>query len=562
MMILQRLASMLAVLVLSACGGGGGSAGTPPFGGGTPPGPTAADISLTLSAPSVTNSGTETVVATVTAVDANRNAISGIPVALRVDNGAFVQVSGATTDINGRVLGTVNIGANRANRVILVSAVSGTLAREIALQVVGARLTATALPAVLDPSTNGRIQYLLRDANGNPMTGLAITVTGPGGVESTAQTGINGDYEYAYTAPAAAGNLDIRANAGGVSNITTIIVQSGPSAIPPVPAGSVRSASVRANPSVVPVNTSAATSNRSEIRALFVGDNNAPIRNVRVRFDLDGDRNSVGGSFTSAGSLVYSDPSGVASTAYVPGSRFSPTDGVTVRACWGYTDFAAGTCPNATRTTLTVISDAVSVTLGTDELIVTGDLVYIKRFIVQVNDSSGLARPDVQVNPSLRLLSYSKGFWTRPGDRWVQTVTTAGCENEDLNRNGINEIYSNGQAEDANGNGTLDPRNADIAVAYEGSSRTNSSGQVTLRITYPRNVASWLRYNLTVTAGGVSGTEGRASLIDILPVPIAAVTAPGSPAFELSPYGVQSSSTVFVQTPDGSAAASLCTNPK
>lgn len=558
---LQRLVSMLAVLMLSACGGGGGSAGTPPFGGGTPPGPTAADISLTLSAPSVTNSGTDTVVATVTAVDANRNAISGIPVALRVDNGAFVQVSGATTDINGRVLGTVNIGANRANRVILISAVSGTLAREIALQVVGARLTATALPAVLDPSATGHIQYLLRDANGNPMTGLAITITGPGGVESTAQTGPNGDYEYAYTAPAAAGNLDIRANAGGVSNITTIIVQSGPSAIPPVPAGSVRSASVRANPSVVPVNANAATSNRSEIRALFVGDSNAPIRNVRVRFDLDGDRNSIGGSFTSVGSLVYSDPNGVASTAYVPGSRFSPTDGVTVRACWDYTDFAAGTCPNAARTTLTVISDAISVTLGTDELIVTGDLVYIKRFIVQVNDSSGLARPDVQVDPLLDLPSYSKGSWSRPGSRWIQTVTAADCGNEDLNRNFINEIYSNGQAEDANGNATLDPRKGDVAVAYEGSSRTNSSGQVTLRITYPRNVASWLRYSLSVTATGVSGTEGRASFADILPVPIAAVTAEGTPAFALSPYGVQSSSTVFVQTPDGSAAAFLCTNP-
>ena len=99
------------------------------------------------------------------------------------------------------------------------------------------------------------------------------------------------------------------------------------------------------------------TSNRSELRALFLGAGNAPVPNVRVRFDLAGDVNNIGGSLTSGTNVVYSDANGVATTAYVPGSRSSPTDGLTVRACWAASDFAAGTCPNADAQHLTVISE-------------------------------------------------------------------------------------------------------------------------------------------------------------------------------------------------------------
>lgn len=563
----QRFISVFALLALAACGGGGGSKGTSPFGpndpgngGGTPGQPVAADISLTLSAPTVSNSGTETVTATVTAVDGNRNTVAGIPVTISVDNGATVQVSGTSTGTNGVVTGVVGIGADRSNRTVTVTAVSGALSRQLAVQVVGTRVTATALPAVLAPSEQGRVQYRVVDANGNPLAGLPITITGPGGTTTSASTAVNGDYEYVYTAPSASGNLDIRASAGGVETVTTVVVQAGPSSIPPVTAGSVRSASVRATPSVVPVNTADSTTNRTEVRALFVGNNNAPIANVRVRFDLAGDANSIGGSFSTGTTLVYSDANGVAQSAYIAGNRFSPTDGLTIRACWDYTDFAANTCPNSTTTTITVISDALSVSIGTDELVVLEDLVYVKRFVVQVNDSSGLAKPDVQVNPLLDLPSYAKGFYQRATDRWVQVIMTAGCENEDINRNGVLEVYSNGGVEDANGNAQLDPRKADVNVAFEGSNRTNAAGQVRMRITYPRNYGSWVQFKLDVAAAGVSGTEGRASFSGTLPVPFSAVQAQGAPAFDVSPYGVQASGFTTVTTPQG-VSASLCTNP-
>ncbi|MFY7917362.1 MAG: hypothetical protein ACOVPA_22170, partial [Rubrivivax sp.] len=75
-------------LTLAACGGGG-DAGTPVVGGGggtsNSKAPVAADVVLVLSAPNVANNGTESVVATATAIDANRNAVSGVPVTLSVN---------------------------------------------------------------------------------------------------------------------------------------------------------------------------------------------------------------------------------------------------------------------------------------------------------------------------------------------------------------------------------------------------------------------------------------------------------------------------------------------
>ncbi len=559
----------LLVLALAACSGGGGDAGTSTFngggggtgGGGTPTvpaAPTASDLALTLSSPTVNNAGTDTVIVTATAVDANRNTVANIPITISVDSGATVQVSGTATTASGQVTGTVGIGSDRSNRTITVRAVSGTITREVAIRVIGTRITATALPAVLAPGQAGTVQYVVVDATGNALAAVPVSITGPGGTTSNGTTGVNGDFVFSYTAPATTGSLNIRAGAAGVESITTVLVQSGTSTLPSVPADSVRSATVRANPSVVAVNTGASTLNRAEVRALFVGNSNAPVANVRVRFDLDGDTNSIGGTFASGSNLVYSDGNGIALTSYIPGTRFSPTDGVTLRACWDYNDFAAGTCPNAARTTVTVISDALSVTIGSDDLIVTGDLVYVKRFIVQVNDSSGLAKPDVQISPLLDLPVYLKGVYTRVGTAWVRTSAQS-CDNEDLNRNGVLEVYSNGGIEDANDSRALEPRKADVAVAFEGGSRTNSAGQLILRITYPKNVASWIEYDLTVAASGVAGTEGRATFSGTLPVPVEAISAAGAPAFRVSPYGTNTSSSVtIVTTPDGRAQGALC----
>lgn len=565
-----------AALVVAACGGGSNSC-TDVFGGGCQAGggtSQVANLTLNLSALTINNSGSETITATVTATNSSNQTMEGAPVVLSVDAGAQIAVAGSSTDANGVLTGTVRIGDNRNNRIVTVTAVANNGALTVAktFQVVGANLTATAVPAVLTPSSPGAIQYRLVDSNGNPMVGNQIVVTGPGGVQSTGTTGSNGEFNYAYTAPAATGDLVVLGSAGGSNSSVTVLVQAASGGgIPPVSstAQPIRSASVSANPSVVPVNT-ATTNNQSQIRVLFLTNSNAPVRNMRVRFDLAGDANSIGGTFTSGSNIVYSDANGVATTAYVPGSRSSGTDGVTVRACWDYVDFTTCDPAKSVSTTLTVVSDPVSVTIGTNALIENGasGLTYVKRYVVQVVDSSGVAKPDVQITPSIDLQRYIKGQYTSGLTGWTKTAPITVCDNEDLNRNNTNEVYADGWVEDANGSfnlspgrPALEPRKADVAISFEGSSRTNASGNVVLRIEYPQNLGSWVQFNILVSASGISATEGRANFQGILPVPAAAVTDPlVPPPFVVSPYGVAASPVVPYTTPDGTTHL-VCTNP-
>lgn len=570
MSILKRMAALAAAIAMAACGGGSGG-GTSPFGGGgggvVPP-PVASDIALTLSTTNIANSGTQTVAVEVTAVDAARVALSGIPVTFSVDNNAVLVVGATATDATGKVRATVGIGNDKSNRVVTVKATSGGLERTAAFQVTGAKFaSATAVPAVLAPAAAGEVQYRVTDANDNPIAGVPIAVAGNGIAPAEGTTGSNGDYVFKYTAPAQAGTVDITANSVGVTRTTSIIVQAGSGSIPNVTPGSVLSASVSANPSVVSVNT-ATTNNRSEIRALFLGANNAPIKNVRVRFDLDGDANSIGGTISSASTIVYADVNGVASTAYIPGSRSSPTDGVTVRACWGNTDadLANGACPNAARTTLTVISEALAVTIGTNNKLLIGPsgLTYIQRYVVLVVDSSGQAKADVQITPSIDLPYFFKGSYRLPNPAAVppetggwQRIVRAACDNEDLNRNGVIEFAT----EDQNLNGSLEPRKSDVAISVEGNGKTDATGIAVLRIEYPQSHASWVAYKILVAASGVSGTEGRTSYSGVLAVLAADVAATTvDPPFRDSPYGVEPSGTVPAVGPMGQTVF-LCTNP-
>jgi len=533
----------------------------------------AADLSVTLSKSTLENSGTQTVTVTAVAVDANRNTVAEIPVTLAVNNGATVRVNSNLTDVDGKVTGTIGIGDDKSNRTITITATSGTIVRTTTLQVTGAQVRTTLLPAVLNVGQSGKIQYRLLDVSGNPIAGRTLTIVGPGGVQSTGTSDLNGDFEYSYVA-GGAGELNIRTSAVGVDVTSTVIVQVG--ALPEVTTD-VQSASVSVSPNVIPVNT-VSTKNQATVRALFIAAGNKPIPNIRVRFDLDGDPQAIGGSFTSGATLVYSDAAGVATTSYVPGGRFSPTDGVTVRACWDKKDFAAGTCPNQAKATLTVISDSLSVSIGSDFLVGEDEtkLKYRMRFVVQVVDSSGLAAADVDVSAAIDLLTYSKGFWalgfnSQGRALWQQQVR-ATCDNEDLNRNGVSEVFSNGVIEDANnsfnrtnGRPALEPRKADVAISYEGSTRTSTGGAVVLRIEYPKSIASWVNFNLVVSASGVAGTEGRANLVSVLWVPAAVINDIASdPPFIVSAYGVLSSPVIVAQDPDPRntrPAASLCTEP-
>ncbi|MDH0864207.1 hypothetical protein [Mitsuaria sp. GD03876] len=513
--------------------------------------PTANDMSIVLDKLSIGNTGGDRVTATVTAVDTQRNVVAGVPVQFSVgdDKGANITVVNGTTNASGIAVAQITSGADKSNRLITVTAKTNTLTRSASFQVTGAKIQGTAVPTQpAAGSTNNRVDFRVSDVNQNPMTAQPITVSAPGLPTATSTTDGSGAYSYVYTAPTTAGPIDITATSGGVSTVVTVTVPSSSSAVPPA-TPAVVSASVQASPSVVAVNTEA-TSNRSELRAIFLAAGNAPVKNVRVRFDLNGDPNSIGGAISSGTSLVYSDANGTAATSYVPGNRASPTSGVQIRACWAADDFAINTCPNSVVTTLTVVSDPLSISIGTNEEITAkeGEVIYTKKYVVLVVDAAGQPKGDVQITPSIDLTSYYKGYWVLPQgatawsrayDRdvfnnrvaWDASNPPPSCLNEDINRNGLID-----GTEDRNGNSQLDPRKSDASISMSGSTRTNANGLAEIILQYPRSLAGWVNFTISANAFGVLSPP--ATLSDSLPFPQSIVNQSAvAPAFTISPYG-------------------------
>lgn len=530
--------------------------------------PTAADLTLALSASSLVNGSNGTITATATAVDGNRNVIRGIPITFAVDAGATIAPSGTVTSDTGVLTATVGLGADRSNRVVTVTATSGSLVRKASFVVIGARLTASASPLVNAGSVDNLIEYTLVDSNSAPMPNQAVTISANGLSTQTRTTDLNGKVRYLYTAPATSGNLTIVATAAGDQN-TQVVTVSSAVTIPPA-SESPRSASVQPTPSVIAVNTAGSDRNQVELRALFVGANDRPIKNIRARFDTIGGAADSYGTVSVVGSYAYSDENGIARATFTPGTRRSPTNGVTVRVCWDVADFvtpAPNSCAgavNVATSTLTVNEGAISVSISTNRDIKSGrnDLTYIKEYVVMVVNASGQAIPNVEITPSVDLKGYYKGVyswdgerWVRPGPRgsflaaseayrwtgsaWVQDGTAGAevvCPNEDYNRNGVMETLG-GVLEDMNGNGLLDPRKADVAVSMVESTRTDANGLAIVQIEYGKSLGSWIRFELAVTAS-VSGTAGRAVVNGVLPVAAEELTQEQvPPSFVISPYG-------------------------
>lgn len=211
MQMIRRFFLALAVTSLAACGGGGG--GGSPFGGpaggggsgggGGGSGPTASDLVLVLSSSTVANSGLETVTVTVTAVDANRNALSGVPVTLSANNNAVVTAGSATTDTAGRLSATVGIGADTSLRTISVTAASTGITRTASLQVQAgagasgqASLALSATGSVVTAAAPVTVTATLRDAQSRPIAGRVVLFSSVRGLSalstSSALTDANG----------------------------------------------------------------------------------------------------------------------------------------------------------------------------------------------------------------------------------------------------------------------------------------------------------------------------------------------------------------------------------
>ena len=536
---------LLLAALMTACGGGGGSPGATAGGNSSLPGGTAtlavSDIALFTDKTTINNSGADKAQLTVIAVDANRNIVPGASVTVTSDqNSVFTPSSGTLTGADGAFVGSVGIGGDKSDREITLSvSVNGTT-KKTAIRVQGSKLTLQAVPPSPAPGQSVLITANLVDSSSNPVAGAQITFSGnvPSLQNQVVATNLLGIATKTFVAPTAPGIYTITANGNGVS-AADYQLQVFSTAIPAavIPVGAVPSLSI--NPNVLAVNSAGSTANKTTIRFLFVDPLNVPVPNVRVKFiDVTTGLPTVGSSITSAGTTLYTDASGTATSQYISGQNFSPTNGVVIRACYSPVDFVSSAdCPAFVNATLTIAGQALAVSVGDDNLLEAGQGTYIKRFTVSVADSAGKPVANAPVDISVDLTHYRKGgpsgtasydlsvvpldltvsypsTTTEPLSTVITTIvsTAVWCANEDRNRNGNVDPGENiNNSIDSNGQPTLEPRKSDLLISYAEPTvtTTNASGLLIIKVEYSQLFATWLAYKIRVTAN-VGGSQGMA----------------------------------------------------
>ena len=583
-----NLVGGLLLIALVGCGGGGGSAGTPAgssagsTGGTTVPAVTqtgvvvASDFIFELDKQSLPSAGSDKALLTILAVDNNRNVLPNVPVLISVDQGGvFSSTSaGTVTNANGQFSGVISIGGNKSNRTINTKITVSGIEKIASVQVVGSQILVTPVPATPAPGQAVVVNLDSLDSAGVSIPSVAISLTGSSSASGINTTDVAGKKSFTFNAPALPGSYSIVASGLGVTTTKIIQVISPTGASFPNADGVVSSASLSAQPSSISPNQPGETLNRARLTAKFSTANNQGIRNMRVRFEIVPPALGSGEAISTSDSVVYSDAAGVADAEYIAGIRSSPTNGVKVRACYKASDFTSGTdCPNAVQATLTVAGTPLSISISDDNLLEKGlgNIAYLKKFLLQVNDASGVAVKGAIVSVSVDITHYGKGRfdglyplgtlapsiqdpslgYVATGTNTVSVIQSATivpgflldsssnrfanvwCVNEDTNRNARMDV-----GEDVNSDGSLTPKKAEVIVSYASGNTTDANGQMLVQVTYGQNVGRWLSYTLRVTTQ-VAGSEGEASksyITDVLQGDIA------NGSFLIPPFGVGSCS--------------------
>ena len=244
-----RWFSALTILVLAACGGG--SDGTTNCGtafanscGTTPGGTTAVVTTLTTtsSAASIPADGSNPATITVVAKDANNNTLSGVNITFAASAGNLT-VTQAVTDATGAAKATLAAGTAATGTAINVKASAGTISGSVTVTVASIQQTVTMLTSApqipSDGSKSATISALIRDANNNVVSGVAVSFQASSGslIITQGKTDATGTATATLSAGSDASNraVTVTASAGTATatvsvNVTgTTLTLSGPS---------------------------------------------------------------------------------------------------------------------------------------------------------------------------------------------------------------------------------------------------------------------------------------------------------------------------------------------
>ena len=173
---------------------------------------------LTLSAsvpqiPSAPGSAPATIKALI--VDGNNNVVPGAVVNFQATSGALTVTQG-TTDATGTAIATLGSGSSAQNRIITVTASSGSSSATIQIAVIGTTLTLSG-PTSLVQGNPGTYTATLTDSGGTGIVGQAVALTSANGnmlAPASVTTGSQGTATFTLTATNA-GNDTVTASAYG-----------------------------------------------------------------------------------------------------------------------------------------------------------------------------------------------------------------------------------------------------------------------------------------------------------------------------------------------------------
>jgi hypothetical protein len=561
MKLIKFFALMALVSLMSACGGGGGSPGTTSNGGTTSggsttttPGATTASASISdyifeLDKSSIKNSGTDSVVLSVTTLDASRNIVPGVPVSVAVDaGGVFLPASGVVTDSSGKFNGKITAGGDKTDRIINATVTVNGIKKTVTFGVTGSQISVTPVPAVPKPGETVTLNIKVADSANIGIANIPVQLSGSAGFTGSSRTDLAGNLSVTSTAPAAGTYLAVVSASGvSISSPIRVVTPGGSSTSIPAAIGDFSGANLLANPASIPPNLVGSTLKRSVLTAKFIRNDNSTIENMRVRFEIVAPFLGANEFISIGDAFAYSNSSGVATADYVSGQRTSPTNGVTVRMCFDYVDFLKTECPNSRISTLTVNSQPLDISIGNFNKLETGlgGIAYVQKFLIQVADASGNAVPDAVVSMSVDISHFGKGVFSSAAGTATYAFTGAipptasglkygdifssgtyrsdidpsavgsrvWCVNEDSNRNGFNDGL-----EDINRNGLLEPSKSEIVLSYVNGNKTDANGQMLVQVSYPQNMGTWLAFTLKATTSvvGSQGSKERAFITDVL----------------------------------------------
>ena len=458
---------------------------------------------------------------TIVLSDSDGIGIANQPVSLTASLGSIDNAT-PVTGANGQV--TVNFSASQAGTSVITARALNTFT-SFTLVVQQDDFSFVALPT---QSLGVSIEHPLRlrwFKNSQPFANGSVAVTTSRGVISA--NGI-------------VGNNTVTTDANGLANITIASEFAGPASISAIGtetngnqvtarasvefiASTVDSIFVDATPDLIGPEGQTTT-----ITAVLRDDKGNLVKGKIVNFRLVTD--ASGGSISP--NTAITDSNGIASSVYTS-NAVSGDNGVTVEAL---SDGVTG------QTDLTVGDRAFDISLGTGSSIQVPDTsTYLKEFAVFVTDASGRPVANAELTATVTptsLESYRKGFWVWDDvDKIHKTIlpddtstVTAVCNSEDIDKDG--RLDAN---EDTNMDGLLTPGNVASVSFKDNISRTNSFGQATLQVRYPKQFGHWTRVVVSVF-GQSAGSESMQTQLFTLPVASSDLTDQAAPPPD-SPFG-------------------------